>query len=336
MCTYDPSIAAYPAMFPGQGSQYVGMIPDVCVAHSASRALLDEASAVLGRDVVELCNSPAYAEQLDSTTWSQPAIFVCSLARAALHAADPAHSLSVHPPSVALGLSLGEYSALCFAGALTFADGLRLAVARGLAMQRACSPPNPAGGLTALSGLSSDAVAAACARVPGCVQVATHLSPLSCVVGGEQVAVAELVMLLIAEYGAEGCRATPLTVAGAFHTPLMAPASEELAAAIAAAPLRAPTTPVLSTYGGRTVCYQAGGVDTSDDAVVAAIRKNLLLQLTQPVQWEQTVGALVHAVGAGARNGVNPHFQAAIELGPGNSCAAILKKFNRRLKVTSY
>jgi [acyl-carrier-protein] S-malonyltransferase len=341
---YDPEIASYPVMFPGQGCQHPGMLLDACVTHPESRALLDEASAILGRDIIALCSDESDANRalLDSTAWSQPAIFVSCMARAALYKADPTHPLSTRPPTVALGLSLGEYSALCFAGARGFADGVRLTAARGRAMQRACDPPNPRGCLVSVSGLPVEAVLGACTRArldtpTAVVAVATYLAPQDCVVGGEEAAVDAALALLAAEHGAGGFRTARLPVAGAFHTELMAPAGEELAAAIAATALRAPAMPVLTTYG-RTVCYSVGA-GRDEKVVVAAMRQNLLRQLTEPVRWRQTVASLVYGVpdAAGVQPAtVNPHLKSSVELGPGASCAAILKRFNRRLKVVSF
>lgn len=218
-------------LFPGQGAQYVGMAGALCETLPAARKLFDEAAGILGYDLLDVCvKGPK--ERLDSTVVSQPAIYVASLAALeSLRAQNP----DVEKDCIATaGLSLGEYTALAFAGVLNFADGLKLVKTRGEAMQ-AASDATPSGMVSVLL-LPIDQVEELCvkARSAGTIQIANLLCPGNTVVSGTKAACDE-VEKLAAEAGAKTIR---LAVAGAFHTDIMKPADQTLAAALANATLQ--------------------------------------------------------------------------------------------------
>ena len=175
-------------MFPGQGAQYTGMILEELLLNKNSKLLLKEASETLGLDVVDMCNNPEKKHLLDSTAFSQPCIFAASMARIAAYMSDDigTHPLSVNKPTIALGLSLGEYSALCYAGVFSFADGMMLTSARGQAMQRACDI-RP-GKMTAVVGMPWSRLEALCTSVETqtgqIARIGNYLSPGSSVLAG--------------------------------------------------------------------------------------------------------------------------------------------------------
>src|SRR5262245_45725111 len=209
-------------LFPGQGAQTVGMAKALCESLPAAQRLFDEAAGVLGYDLLDACaNGPA--EKLNATDVSQPAIYVASLAALeSLRASDPA---AVEAWAGTAGLSLGEYTALTFAGALTFADGLRVVQRRGRAMQ-AASEAHP-GGMMSILGMEREQVQAVCAEASeaGLIEVANLLCPGNIAVSGERAALTAAERLV----EAKGGRVVRLAVAGAFHTELMKPADEQLA-----------------------------------------------------------------------------------------------------------
>jgi len=288
-------------LFPGQGAQYVGMGRDLCEARPAARDLFQEASGVLGYDLLDVCvNGPA--ERLNSTAVSQPALFVAALAALeSLDASDPgARGQCV----AAAGLSLGEYTALVFAGALSFQDGLRVVQRRGQAMQAASDAG--AGAMVAILGLDRDKVEELCAtaRGAGTLQLANLLCPGNVVVSGTRPA-CEAVERLAAEAGA--LKTVRLPVAGAFHTPLMKPADEKLAEALAGVTLPPPRVPIWSN------------VDARPHTDPAEIRALLVRQVVEPVLWEQTVRGLLE-------DGCDLFY----EIGPGRVLAGTVKRIQRK------
>jgi [acyl-carrier-protein] S-malonyltransferase len=287
-------------LFPGQGAQAVGMGRQLYETLPAARELFDEASGILGYDLGEVCwNGPA--ERLNSTVISQPALFVCSLA--ALESLQAAQPDIVASCAGAAGLSLGEYTALVFAGALTFADGLRVVQKRGEAMQ-AASDATP-GGMVAVLGLERAAVEELVARARGAetLEIANYLCPGNIVVSGSMAA-CEAVEKVAEEMNARTVR---LAVAGAFHTVLMKPADEQLAAALAGVAVRPPRVPVWSN------------VDAGPHTDPEEVRGLLVRQVVQPVLWEKTT-----------RNLLAAGFDRFYEIGPGRVLAGLLKRVQRK------
>jgi [acyl-carrier-protein] S-malonyltransferase len=292
-------------LFPGQGAQTVGMGRQLYDSLPAARQLYDEAASILGYDLADVCsNGPA--ERLNSTVVSQPAIFVTSLAAL--------EGLRAHNPAVATecegtaGLSLGEYTALVFAGALTFHDGLRVVQRRGEAMQ-AAADATPSGMLSVV-GLEQARVEELCnaARGSGTLQIANLLCPGNIVVSGDKTACAELERL--AE--STGARTVRLAVAGAFHTTLMKPADEALATALEDVEIRPPRLPVWSN------------VDAQPHTDPEEIRQLLVRQVVEPVLWEATLRALL------AKD-----FELFYEIGPGRVLAGLLKRVHRKVGCTN-
>jgi [acyl-carrier-protein] S-malonyltransferase len=289
-------------LFPGQGSQTVGMAGGLCAALPAARQLFTEASAVLGYDLLDVCvHGPA--ERLNATDVSQPAIFVASLA--ALESLRQKEPEAVQGCIATAGLSLGEYTALVFAGALSFRDGLQVVRRRGEAMQ-AASDARP-GAMVSVVGLEAARVEELCrrARAVGLVQVANLLCPGNTVVSGAKAACEELERL--AEEA--GARTVRLAVAGAFHTPLMKPADDALAAALAAVALAAPRLPVWSN------------VDARPHTDPEELRGLLVRQVVEPVRWEESLRGLLAA-------GVTRFY----EIGPGRVLTGLLKRVQRKVE----
>jgi [acyl-carrier-protein] S-malonyltransferase len=288
-------------LFPGQGAQAVGMAGPLCRSLPAAHALFQEASAALGYDLLDVCvNGPA--ERLNATDVSQPAIFVASLAALEqLKATEPGAAGEVVATA---GLSLGEYTALVFAGAMSFADGLKVVTARGEAMQAAAGA-TPSG-MVAVIGLEVPEVEAlvAEARSAGTLEVANYLCPGNTVVSGALPAISEL-EAVCQQRG--GIRATRLAVAGAFHTDLMRPADEKLAAALAGITIQPPRIPVWSN------------VDARPHADPAEVRGLLVRQVLSPVRWEDTMRGLL-------AEGVERFY----EIGPGRVLAGLMKRVNRK------
>ena len=293
-------------VFPGQGAQYVGMGQQLCESLPAARQLFDEAATILGYDLLEICvRGPK--EKLDSTAVSQPAIYVASLAALeSLRAKEP----GVEADCIATaGLSLGEFTALAFAGALSFADGLRLVKTRGEAMQ-AASDATPSGMVSVLGlDLAKTEELCAKARPAGVIQVANHLCPGNIVVSGVKAACDE-VERLAPEMGA--MKTIRLAVAGAFHTDIMKPADQTLASALEKTPLQPAKIPVWSN------------VDAKPHTDPAEIRALLVRQVLQPVQWETTMRGLV-ALGV----------EKFYELGPQRVIAGLLKRVDRKMECVN-
>lgn len=288
-------------LFPGQGAQSVGMGREACDKLPAVRELFDRANAILGYDLAQLCyDGPA--ERLDSTVYSQPALFVCGLAGLKLLEAESPEL--VDSVAATAGLSLGEYTALVFAGVIDFETGLSVVKTRGEVMQ-AASDATPSG-MVSLLGLELDAIERLCdeARGDGILQIANYLCPGNTVVSGNKDA-CERVAELAVQAGA--MKAIPLAVAGAFHTPIMQPAVEQLTAALATATISIPRIPVISNVDARA----------HDDP--EEIRSLLVQQLVAPVRWE---GSMRYLLDAG--------FDLFYEVGPGRVLRGLMKRINRK------
>jgi [acyl-carrier-protein] S-malonyltransferase len=295
-------------LFPGQGAQYVGMARGLCDSLPAARRLFDDAAEVLGYDLLAAC-ADGPAERLNSTVVSQPAIFVASLA--ALESCRASQPGAADDVLATAGLSLGEYTALVFAGALDFRAGLRVVQRRGEAMQ-AAADANP-GAMVAVLGVDLAKVEELCAAArkefPGQVlQVANLLCPGNTAVSGGRDACAALERL--AE--AAGAKTVRLAVAGAFHTSLMKPADERLAAALNGVELRPPRVPVWSN------------VDARPHTDPEEIRTLLVRQVVQPVRWEETLRGLL-------AEGCDRFY----EVGPGRVLAGTLKRVQRKVECVN-
>ncbi len=291
-------------LFPGQGAQTVGMADALCQSLPAARALFARAEAILGYDLLEVCvRGPA--ERLSATDISQPAIFVASLA--ALEQLKIAEPDALATVVAAAGLSLGEYTALVYAGAMTFDDGLKVVQARGLAMQAAAEATPSA--MISVLGLDIPDIEPLVieGRAAGTLEIANYLCPGNTVLSGSLAAV-ERVEQLAQEKG--GIRTIRLSVAGAFHTNLMKPADEKLAEALAGVTIVAPTVPVWSN------------VDAKPHTNPAEIRGLLVRQVLSPVRWEESVRGLL-------ADGVDRFY----EIGPGRVLAGLMKRVHRKADV---
>jgi [acyl-carrier-protein] S-malonyltransferase len=286
-------------VFPGQGAQFVGMGKDLYDTGGTSKAMFDQANAILGFSITDIMFDGT-AEQLKETKVTQPAIF--------LHSVILAQSLGDDfTPDMVAGHSLGEFSALVAATAMNFEDGLKLVSARAMAMQKACEAVKST--MAAILGLDDEVVEQVCASIDGIVVAANYNCPGQLVISGEFKAVEEACTKLT-EAGAR--RALMLPVGGAFHSPLMEPAREELAAAIANTEIESPMCPI----------YQNVTASAVTDA--SAIKENLIAQLTAPVKWTQTMRKMI----ADGTDGV-------IEVGPGKVLQGLFKKVDRGLAVSS-
>ncbi|HEY7331083.1 MAG TPA: ACP S-malonyltransferase [Gemmataceae bacterium] len=288
-------------LFPGQGAQSVGMARDLCASLPQARQLFTQASEILGYDLLDVCvNGPS--ERLNSTVVSQPVLFVSSLA--ALESLKQSNPQALDECVAAAGLSLGEFTALTFAGALTFAEGLRLVQRRGEAMQ-AAADLMPSGMVSVLI-LEQAKVEELCAaaRQNEVLQIANFLCPGNCAVSGHRSACDRLEPLVTQAGG----RPVRLAVAGAFHTSLMKPASEALAEVFASVPLTSPRLPVWSN-----VTAQPHG---QPEEIRALLRR----QVTEPVRWEETMRQLLAA-------GCDRFY----EIGPGRVLAGLLKRIQRKV-----
>lgn len=262
-------------IFPGQGSQFPGMAKDL---YPSRKELFEKANEILGFRITDIMFE-GDADDLKATKVTQPAIFIHSTILAMEQAQQP---------DMVAGHSLGEFSALVAAGALSFEDGLRLVAARAAAMQKCCE--KVPGTMAAVIKLEDSVIEDICAGIPGVVP-ANYNSPGQVVISGELSAV-EKACALLKEAGAK--RALVLPVSGAFHSPLMEPARVELAKAIEATPFKAPRCPI----------YQnVTAAPTTDPEV---IKENALKQLTSPVRWTQTV-----------RNMIADGAARFVEIGPG-------------------
>ena len=294
-------------LFPGQGAQAVGMGRELDRDLPAAHALFDRANDALGFDLRKIMfEGPT--EALEATDVSQPAIFVTSLA--ALEELKARQPEVVAECAGAAGLSLGEYTALVFAGAMDFETGLRVVRKRGQAMQ-ASAVASPSG-MTSVLGLDESKIDELCARVAehGRLWKANMLGPGNIVVSGDKAALAQ-VEPIATELGAS--RVIPLAVAGAFHTPLMKPADERLAEALADADIQPPRIPVYSNVDAQP--------HADDPAKIAA---TLAAQVTQGVRWDDSM-----------RRMLADGFDTFYEIGPGRVLTGLLKRIDRKTPCTS-
>lgn len=292
-----PRIALF---FPGQGAQHVGMGRRLAEKYAGARSLYERASAILGYDLAKLCFEGPAAD-LDSTVISQPALFVTSLAALEkLRADSPEIPLACE---MAAGLSLGEYTALVFSGAMSFEDGLKVVKRRGEAMQ-AAADATPSGMVSILL-LEKPQVEQICqeASAHGIIQIANFLCPGNLVVSGENAACERAAELAVAAGG----RAIPLAVAGAFHTNIMKPADEALAEVLGEVEIRTPEIPVVSNVDGLT------HTDPEE------IRELLIRQVISPVRWEDSINLMLS-------QGCDEFY----EVGPGKVLKGLLKRISRK------
>lgn len=285
-------------VFPGQGAQFSGMGKDLYESSSKAKTLFDSANQILEFDITKIMFEGT-ADELKETKVTQPAVFIHSVV-SALVSDD-------FKPDMVAGHSLGEFSALVANGTLTFEDGLRLVSQRAQAMQKACEL-NPST-MAAILGLEDAKVEEICAGIDDVVVAANYNCPGQLVISGSNAGI-EVACEKMKEAGAK--RALPLPVGGAFHSPLMEPAREQLAAAIEATTFSEPICPV----------YQ--NVDASAHSSVEEIKANLIAQLTAPVKWTQSVQQMV-ADGA----------TDFIECGPGKVLQGLVKKIHREAEVRS-
>lgn len=287
-------------VFPGQGSQFVGMGKDLYETSPLAKELFDKADAILGFKITEIMFAGT-DDQLKETKVTQPAVFLHSVISALCMGDDFA-------PSMVAGHSLGEFSALVASGALSFEDGLKLVAARANAMQRACEA-NP-GTMAAIIGLSDEQVEEVCKEVSATGKVvipANYNCPGQLVISGDIEAVGAACEKM-KEAGAK--RALPLKVGGAFHSPLMQPAQEELQEAIEKTHFNAPKCPV----------YQ--NVDAKPHTDPAEIKQNLIAQLTSSVRWTASVQQMI-ADGA----------TDFTECGPGKALEGMIGRIDRNVAV---
>ena len=282
-------------VFPGQGSQFVGMGKDLYESNAQAKELFEQANQILGFRITDLMFNGA-EDDLRQTKVTQPAVFLCSVI--------PALVAGIQPDMVA-GHSLGEFSALVLSGALSFADGVKLVSQRAQAMQKACEL-NP-GTMSAIIKLTDEQVEEICAATPGTVVAANYNCPGQIIISGavEAVEAANAKML---EAGAK--RALLLKVGGAFHSPLMEPARAELAKAIEATEFHTPKCPIFQN------------VDAQAHTDAAEIKANLVAQLTSPVRWTKSVQNMI-AAGA----------TSFTECGPGTVLQGLISKIDKEVEV---
>ena len=284
-------------VFPGQGAQFPGMGKDLYQSFPLAEKLFNQANEILGFQITDLMFEGT-DEDLRQTRVTQPAIF--------LHSVVLAKTLNDFRPDMTAGHSLGEFSALVAAGALSFEDGLALVYKRAMAMQKACEIQP--GTMAAVLGLPDETVADLCAEIEDVVVPANYNCPGQIVISGSIAGIDAACEKLLAA-GAK--RALKLKVGGAFHSPLMAPAKNELEAAIHSTQFSQPICPV----------YQ--NVSTVGETDPNVIKQNLIAQLTAPVKWTQSVQNMVKD---GADN--------FIELGPGSVLQGLVKKINTEVQTS--
>jgi [acyl-carrier-protein] S-malonyltransferase len=280
-------------VFPGQGAQFTGMGKDLYENSALAKELFEKANEILGFRITDIMFEGT-AEELKETKVTQPAVFLHSVILAKTLGED-------FKPEMVAGHSLGEFSALVANGALSFVDGLKLVSQRALAMQKACEiKPST---MAAVLGLADNIVEEVCASIDGIVVAANYNCPGQLVISGETSAVEKACEAMKAA-GAK--RALLLPVGGAFHSPMMEPAREELAAAIEATTFASPICPV----------YQ--NVTASAVSDPAEIKKNLIIQLTAPVKWTQSVQQMI-------KDGAT----LFTEVGPGKVLAGLIGKIDK-------
>ena len=284
-------------VFPGQGAQFSGMGKDLYENNPSAKALFDKANEILGFNITEIMFSGT-ADELKQTKVTQPAVF--------LHSVILAKVLGIKPDAVA-GHSLGEFSALVAAEALSFEDGLRLVAKRAMAMQKCCE--QQPGGMAAILAMEDEKVEQICNEIDGVVVAANYNCPGQLVISGADEAV-DTACVKLKEAGAK--RALRLPVGGAFHSPLMEAARAELAQAIDEVEFHNPVCPI----------YQ--NVDAQPHTSAEEIKANLIAQLTAPVRWTQIVKNMI-------ADGVSEY----TELGPGNVLQGLIKKCDANTVVES-
>lgn len=287
-------------VFPGQGAQFPGMAKDLYETSATAREMLERANEILGFRITDIMFDGT-AEDLRQTKVTQPAIF--------LHSTVLARCLPDFMPDMTAGHSLGEFSALVAAGAIDFEEGLKLVSIRAQAMQKACE--TTPGSMAAVLALPTGKVEEICSKCDGIVVAANYNCEGQIVISGEKDAV-EAACIMMKEAGAK--RALPLSVGGAFHSPLMEPARAELAEGIENAVFSTPICPV----------YQNVTARPSTDP--EEIKANLLAQLTSPVRWTQSV-----------RNMLEDGAEQFIELGPGKVLQGLIAKIaDSNVRIEGY
>ena len=284
-------------VFPGQGAQFTGMGKELYENSTLAKDLFEKANDILGFSITDIMFEGS-AEELKETKVTQPAVF--------LHSVILARTLNIKPDMVA-GHSLGEFSALVVNGTLSFEDGLKLVSQRALAMQKACEIKSST--MAAVLNLDDKIVEEICASIDGVVVAANYNCPGQLVISGEYNAV-ELACEKMKEAGAK--RALILPVGGAFHSPMMEPAREELATAIEATTFSTPNCPVYQNV-------TATAVSSADE-----IKKNLIIQLTAPVRWTQSVQQMI-------KDGAT----SFTEVGPGKVLVGLVNKIDKEVETIS-
>ena len=285
-------------IFPGQGAQFTGMGKELYETNPIAKELFEKANEILGFRITDVMFEGT-ADQLKETKVTQPAVF--------LHSVILAKTLNDFNPEMVAGHSLGEFSALVASGALSFEDGLKLVSQRALAMQKACEiVPST---MAAVLNLEDGIVEKICEEIDGIVVAANYNCPGQLVISGEYKAV-ELACEKLKEAGAK--RALILPVGGAFHSPMMEPAREELAAAIEATHFSNPSCPVYQNVVAKAV------IDPIE------IKKHLITQLTAPVRWTQAVQQMI-ADGA----------SSFTEVGPGKVLVGLVNKIDKEVETIS-
>lgn len=285
-------------IFPGQGAQFSGMGLDLYNNSPLAQELFEKANKILGFNITDIMFEGT-ADELKQTKVTQPAIFLHSVILAKVLGDD-------FKPEMVAGHSLGELSALVANGVLTFEDGLLLVSKRALAMQKACEAQEST--MAAVLGLDDAVVEEVCASIDGVVVAANYNCPGQLVISGE-IAAIDKACELLTEKGAR--RALKLPVGGAFHSPLMEPAREELAAAIEVTIFSEPTCPVYQNVAAKAVTSPA------------EIKENLISQLTAPVRWTQSIQAMVADGGT-----------EFVEVGPGKVLQGLMRKIDRTVTAS--
>ena len=286
-------------VFPGQGAQFIGMGKDLYESSAVAKELFEKANEILGFDIQSIMFNGT-DEELKQTKVTQPAIFLHSVILAKVMGER-------FQPDMVAGHSLGEFSALVANGVLTFEDGLKLVSQRALAMQDACEAEPST--MAAILGLEDDKVEAVCNEIDEIVVPANYNCPGQLVISGSKEGI-EKACEKAKEAGA--IRALPLTVGGAFHSPLMEPARERLEAAIESTPFTQEKCPI----------YQNVSAEAVTD--IEEIKKNLIAQLTAPVKWTQ----IMHKM-------IEDGCDEVVEVGPGKVLQGLFKKVDRKFATSS-
>ena len=286
-------------VYPGQGAQFVGMGKELYESSAVARERFEQANDILGFRITDIMFAGT-PEDLKQTKVTQPAVF--------LHSVISSEILKDSNPDMVAGHSLGEYSALVASGALRFEDGLKLVFKRAIAMQKACD--NQASTMAAVLGLEDATVEEICSQVMGQIVVAANFNCPGQVVISGSIEGVQMASEKLKEAGAR--RVLPLQVNGAFHSPLMQLAADELHDAILATEFHAPLCPI----------YQ--NVNAYPQTDPEQIQKNLLLQLTSPVRWTQTI-----------RNMILDGASIFREFGPGEVLRGLIKKIDNSVEIVS-